>query len=141
MNHLRACPVCGGTLVEETRKVRFTYKDRILDLDQAGQFCVRCSEGFLSPTESRANDNAIRTFHNKVDGLLAPQEIRAIRKRLNLTQAEAAIVFGGGPMAFSKYERGETTHSRALDIVLRLLDSGQISLEAVKSVETEVVAV
>ena len=135
MNHLSLCPNCGGTLSEETRRVQFTYKNRVLELDQSGQYCQSCGEGFLSPSESRSNDNAFRAFRNEVDGLLTPEEIKAIRKRLDLSQAEAGRIFGGGPMAFSKYERGEIAHSRSLDIVLRLLDSGKISLDTVKAVE------
>jgi HTH-type transcriptional regulator/antitoxin MqsA len=34
-------------------------------------------------------------------------ELRRIRRRLNLTQAEAARLTGGGHNAFSRYERGE----------------------------------
>jgi HTH-type transcriptional regulator/antitoxin MqsA len=141
MNELNVCTICGGALTLETRKAHFTYKERSLDLDQSGLYCQNCGEGFLSPTQSRSNDKALRAFRNKVDGLLTPDKIRAIRKHLNLSQTEAGRIFGGGPMAFSKYERGECAHSRALDIILRLLDAGNISLNTVKAVETEGVAV
>jgi len=140
MNPLISCPVCGGPLVAQVQKVPFTYKGKTLELDQSGQFCQTCQEGFLTPSESRLNDSALRAFHNGVDGLLTPDQIKAVRKSLHLTQAEASRIFGGGPMAFSKYERGEITHSRALDIVLRLLMTGAVTLATVKAVEPESVS-
>ena len=35
------------------------------------------------------------------------EELARIRKRLKLTQAQAAAIAGGGPNAFSRYERGK----------------------------------
>jgi HTH-type transcriptional regulator/antitoxin MqsA len=141
MNTLTSCPVCGGPLGAQVQKVPFTYKGQTIELDQSGQFCASCQEAFLSPSESRSNDLTLKAFRNAVDGLLTPDQIKAIRKRLHLSQSEAARIFGGGPMAFSKYERGEVTHSRALDIVLRLLDTGTVTLDTVKAMEPEMVAV
>lgn len=141
MNPLIVCPVCGSDLVQDTRKARFEYKGHSIELNQSGQFCQSCGEGFLSPEESKANDLALKSFHNEVDGLLTPAQIRAIRKRIHLSQAEAGQIFGGGPIAFSKYERGEISHSRALDIILRLLDKQKISIEAIKAVEPQAHAV
>lgn len=137
MNPLTQCPLCGGTLVSQVKKVPFTYKGKTLELEQTGWFCQSCHEGFLTPEESRRSDPALRAFHNQVDGLLTPERIKAVRKSLHLTQTEASRLFGGGPMAFSKYERGEITHSRSLDIVLRLLATGAVSLATVKAVELE----
>jgi putative zinc finger/helix-turn-helix YgiT family protein len=50
------------------------------------------------------------------------EEIRRIRKKLRLTQTEAARLTGGGPNAFSRYERGETEPVAAVINLLRLLD-------------------
>ena len=40
------------------------------------------------------------------DLTLEPDEIRAIRERLGLSQVEAGELLGGGPRAFTKYEAG-----------------------------------
>ncbi len=50
------------------------------------------------------------------------QEIRRIRRKLGLTQGEAAQLTGGGHNAFSRYERGEATPLPAVLNLLRLLD-------------------
>ena len=50
----------------------------------------------------------------RVEGLLEPEEIRRIRKKLHLTQEAAGLVIGGGPRAFQKYESGDLLPSRAI---------------------------
>lgn len=54
---------------------------------------------------------------------LPPAEIRAIRTRLGLTQAEAGELIGGGPRAFTKYEAGRLTPAASVVKLLRLLDA------------------
>lgn len=64
--------------------------------------------------------------------LLAPGEVRRIRKKLGLTQREAGEIFGGGIRAFSQYERGETRQGKSLDKLLRLLDKHPELLDEVR---------
>jgi transcriptional regulator with XRE-family HTH domain len=45
----------------------------------------------------------------------------ALRKRYGLNQQQAARLFGGGPVAFSKYENDDVAHSEAMDKLLRLV--------------------
>ena len=56
---------------------------------------------------------------------------------MNLTQKKAGIIFGGGPMAFSKYERGIINQTRSLDVLMRLISINKISLEDILDVEKE----
>jgi HTH-type transcriptional regulator/antitoxin MqsA len=58
----------------------------------------------------------------KAQGLLEPEEIRRIRKKLRLTQEAAGEVIGGGPRAFQRYESGDALPSRAISSALILLD-------------------
>jgi HTH-type transcriptional regulator/antitoxin MqsA len=50
------------------------------------------------------------------------QELRATRKKLKLSQAEAGRLFGGGASAFSEYERGKTQPHKSTVLLLRLLN-------------------
>ena len=52
---------------------------------------------------------------------IEPEEIRAIRKRLGLSQAEAGKLLGGGPRAFTKYEAGTVKPAIPMRVLLRLL--------------------
>jgi HTH-type transcriptional regulator/antitoxin MqsA len=48
-------------------------------------------------------------------------ELRATRKKLKLSQAEAGRLFGGGVSAFSEYERGKTQPHKSTVLLLTLL--------------------
>lgn len=50
-------------------------------------------------------------------------ELRRIREKLGLTQADAARLTGGGHNAFSRYERGEATPLPAVRNLFQLLDN------------------
>ena len=67
-----------------------------------------------------------------VEGLLKPEEIRRIRKKLGLTQTEAGQMIGGGPRAFQKYESGDLLPSRAISSALTLLDHDPKALTLLK---------
>lgn len=66
-------------------------------------------------------------FRKSVDGLLTSTDILALRKRYGLTQTQAAQLFGGGPVAFSKYENDDVAHSEAMDSLLRLVRRSEVA--------------
>ena len=54
---------------------------------------------------------------------IAPNEVRAIRERLGLSQVEAGELIGGGPSAFTKYEAGAVKPAASVIHLLRLLEA------------------
>ena len=120
---MKTCSFCGeGVLERKTIKETYTYKDHSIEVEQPGEWCNVCGEGILNSSDLKATEKQIRDFQAQVDGLLSSSEIRRIRKKLKLTQKQAAQVFGGGPNAFSRYERGEASPLRSTSNLLRLLD-------------------
>ena len=120
---MKTCPFCGeGVLERKTIKETYTYKDQSIEVDQPGEWCNVCGEGILDGSDLKATEKQIRDFQAQVDGLLPSSEIKRIRKKLKLTQKQAARVFGGGPNAFSRYERGEASPLRSTSNLLQLLD-------------------
>jgi len=97
------------------------YKGKQLFIPLAYTVCDNCGYEFVPAEQIKQNDKAVIAAQRKADGLLTPEQILIVRKSLNLTQAQAAKVFGGGRNAFSKYERGEVTQSEAMDKLLRLI--------------------
>ena len=63
---------------------------------------------------------------------MSPQEIRAIREMLGLTQAEAGEIIGGGPRAFTKYEAGTVQPNASAVNLLRLLESDPNNLHTLR---------
>ena len=60
---------------------------------------------------------------------ITADEIRAIRRNLGLTQAEAGELLGGGPRAFTKYESGAIKPSASIINLLRLLEASPRMIE------------
>jgi HTH-type transcriptional regulator/antitoxin MqsA len=87
----------------------------------AGRECEACHEIAFDPESARryaeAGDRLIQEERD-----VQRLDIRRIREKLNLTQAQAAKLTGGGHNAFSRYERGEAIPMPAVMNLFRLLD-------------------
>lgn len=93
-----------------------------------GWHCPKCGEvEFL-------DDDGSDRFEAAMDQLAARQRLwlRATRKKLKLTQAEAAVLTGGGVNAFSRYERGETKPIAAVVNLFRVLEKHPELLDEVR---------
>ncbi len=124
MNVNNECPVCGeGVLRPQVGKNAVEYKGVHQEIDLHFSLCDGCGSEQADPSQLRQNKRAMVAFKKEVDGLLSGEEVRALRKRLGLNQADAARVFGGGPVAFSKYESDDVAQSDAMDKLLRLADA------------------
>ena len=128
---MKNCPICRGKLEYKTEDIVYEYKDKSMTISQPAEYCLSCGESFLSADDIKATKRDIVDFKRSVDHLLKTKEIKAIRKKLNLTQQEASKIFGGGIRSFYKYETGENNPHRSLDILLRLLDKKKIDLDDV----------
>ena len=127
----KQCPFCDGTMEQKNVHTTYTYKGLSIEVEQPGMFCDSCEEGILSKADHKATEKDIHDLHARGDGLLMSDEIRSIRKELGLKQQEASKLFGGGVNAFSRYERGETMQSKALDQLLRTLHEHDNILEEI----------
>lgn len=115
------CANCGASELRFfTEKEAFDYKGQSLTVDVNYAVCAQCGAEVILPEQIKHNDYRVRDAWRKTDGLLTGVEIAELRKKLGLTQQEAAKVFGGGINAFSKYERGEVIQSEGMDKLMRL---------------------
>ena len=121
MKNNSICPVCEeGTLhvLVETNSVEYKSQKKELALHYSE--CDCCGSDITTAEQSRKNKQLMTEFKKQVDGLLTGKELKKIRIELGLTQAEAAKTFGGGPVAFSKYEADDVAQSEAMDKLLRV---------------------
>ncbi len=121
------CPTCGtGKLAVATRGMPYTYKGRSTVIKAVtGRRCdnPHCGEVVMEIGESIRTTQEMLEFNKKVNGELVPIDlITGVRRRLMLTQQQAAHVFGGGTNAFSRYESGKTKPPVALVKLFRILD-------------------
>jgi HTH-type transcriptional regulator/antitoxin MqsA len=119
------CPVCGAAeLVHDTRDQPYTYKGETTTIAAVtGDFCPACAESILDAVESNRVMREMQSFAQQVNAaIIDPAFITAVRKKLDLDQREAAVLFGGGVNAFSRYENGKTKPPLALVKLFKLLD-------------------
>ena len=68
----------------------------------------------------RLGEDGIEIYRRK-HGLLSAHEIRAIRERFGLTQAEFASLLRLGANTLSRWESGRNVQTEAMDMLLRLI--------------------
>lgn len=116
----QACPICAaGMLHDGSKTVTQEYKGHSYQAKVRGAFCDKCDEAVL--IYDAAEEAAWLAFRDQVDQQVA-SELESIRKRLKLTQAQAAKLTGGGKNAFSRYERGQAKPVAAVINLFKLLD-------------------
>jgi HTH-type transcriptional regulator/antitoxin MqsA len=129
----KLCPVCGaGQLVREVRTACYEYRGEVCEYEQSGDWCTSCGEAVLTGEEMAATEGVLIDFMRRVEEKQAGELMR-IRKKLKLTQKQAAALTGGGHNAFSRYERGEVRPLPAVMHLFRLLDRHPELLEELKS--------
>jgi HTH-type transcriptional regulator/antitoxin MqsA len=116
----QACPICAaGLLHDGSKTVTQKYKGHPYQAKVRGAFCDKCDEAVL--VYDAVGEAAWLAFRDQVDQQVA-SELESIRKRLKLTQAQAAKLAGGGKNAFSRYERGQAKPVAAVINLFKLLD-------------------
>jgi HTH-type transcriptional regulator/antitoxin MqsA len=112
----------------------FKHNERDLVIGELeGHECRHCKSEPMFPDEIRRNQLRITDAKRQADGLLSGHQIRKARELLGLSQQEAATIFGGGTNGFSKYERGETAQSVAMDRLLRLVMADPSKLDQLRA--------
>lgn len=116
------CPICGApNLAAEkyTAQLKHGGAELIVE-DMERSHCASCGAQPVMTDQIKRNQIKIADGKRAHDRLLSSRDICTIRSVLGLSQADAALVFGGGGNAFSKYERGEVIQSAPMDKLLRL---------------------
>lgn len=118
------CNSCGaaGMVRDDNHTEVITHQGESVTLTGlSGYFCPACGDGWFDDASSARVSAAGNTLVLQAREQRR-QEVRRIRRKLGLTQKEAAALFGGGPNAFSLYERGKIEPHTSTFALLGLLD-------------------
>ena len=126
------CPKTGAPMHRGVRPMTLTYKEESITFDMPGWYCDESDESIHTGKDMKVSDRMLNRLKVRSEGLLEPEEIRHIRKKLRLSQEAAGLLVGGGPRAFQKYESGDLLPSRAVSSALVLLDHDPEALEVLK---------
>jgi len=126
------CPETGAPMYRGVRPMTLSYKGKNVTFDMPGWYCDQSEESIHTSEDMKVSDRMLNRLKTQVEGLLEPDEIRRIRKKLHLSQEAAGLLIGGGPRAFQKYENGDLLPSRAISSALALLDHDPESLSVLE---------
>ena len=122
MEESRTCPTSGHRMFRDVRPMTLRHKGESEIVDMPGWYCEECGESVHSGVDMEVSNQALYRMKARVRGLLEPEEVRRIRKRLGLTQKAAELLIGVSPGAFRKYESGALLVSGAVSGLLILLE-------------------
>ena len=129
--HGKQCPMCfTGVLRDGVRKQMVNYRGHIYKHSARGAFCNRCDDGIAA--HDPHEEKAWAAFRDRVDAEDA-KNLANVRRKLKLTQKQAAEITGGGPNAFSRYDRGTAKPLAAVINLFRLLEKHPELLDELKS--------
>lgn len=131
-NHI--CPICeSGQLHARSEWIDVEHMGKHGRIESHFLACDGCGSEQAGTKEARDNKRAMTAFKKQAQGLLTGAEVLVLRKRWQLNQQDAARLFGGGPVAFSKYESDDVMQSDAMDKLLRVADQVPAALEKLKA--------
>ena len=127
----RQCPECGkgqlhARLVDET--FEFDLGEEKIEVHATNvpvEQCDQCGIQLSGPEAAKVHHEAVC----RAAGFFTPQEIRAIRQRLNLSQENLARLMGLEVATISLMERGRLLPNRSSDNLLYLLEKSKDARE------------
>jgi HTH-type transcriptional regulator / antitoxin MqsA len=114
------CPMCDFPGAEErTYSETVVHEGRKIEVKGVRHYvCPKCDSEFMDDQQSRQNLVLAQSALGETPRYVLPNQIKQWREQIGLTQREAAMLFGGGINAFSKYENGTIVQTDAMDNLL-----------------------
>lgn len=127
------CPSCGaeGAVVRLGRPETVEVRGCPVTVERVFRRCEKCGAEFENSRDPDWKPAAFTAFRGK-NGYLQPEQIRAWRKALKLTQAEVSALLGWGEATLGRYETG-SLQTEAHERQMRALMSPSGLAEALKS--------
>jgi len=117
----RICCACGeGTLHPHSELTPVEIDGKTGSIRLHHSVCDVCGAHLTDANEMLLNRRAWNKFRKEVGEIPTGAEIAAMRNKHKLTQAFAGRLFGGGPVAFSKYENDDVIPDEAMVGLLKL---------------------
>jgi putative zinc finger/helix-turn-helix YgiT family protein len=134
------CAGCNSKKVNKIREEFFAKYNRAPTYVPETEMCecASCGKRFFTPDQVKAVKLAVKRQARVAAGLLTPEEIVAIRKRLGLSQIELERLFGLGSRVVTRWETGRVVQSKAADVALRLLALDPENLKRIQQRRDEV---
>ena len=117
------CEECGAENMRRTDEpFEETFKGEIVTVSGVGHWvCDKCGETEFSAEDLREVDKAVDACYRRAHGLLAPEQIKSIRKSIGLGQKAFEAMLGVSSPTVSRWETGAAVQSKVADNLIRLV--------------------
>lgn len=85
------CPNTGAPMRRDVRPMTLMFKGESITFDQPGWYCDQSEEGILVGQDLKVSNRMLNRLKARYEGLLEPEEIRRIRKKLRLSREAAGM--------------------------------------------------
>jgi putative zinc finger/helix-turn-helix YgiT family protein len=115
------CPVCNseGKVKSVKGEKTITVRNEAVAVETQYYKCSKCGEEFLASSSSNDPFAQAYRLYRLRHRMLQPEEIRAFRRKFDLTQEELAKLLGLGGATLSRYENG-SLQDRTHDTLIRM---------------------
>jgi putative zinc finger/helix-turn-helix YgiT family protein len=114
---------CGGHFVRVDDETTVRVSGMSATVPRSIFRCDRCGDQQFTVEQREAVEKQALVVIREANGLLAPREIKALRERLGLTQAQLGeLVYGVPKGLIEGWEKGRYLQNREADAVLRSLE-------------------
>lgn len=119
---LTLCPECGGRITRGRHTFDVHIGRRTVAVEGEYARCNgECAEFYFAAGEMDAAMSRATEVIRAEEGLLTPAEIKALRKRIGLTQPQLEQLLGAGLKTVTRWEKGTVIQNGATDTLLRLI--------------------
>ena len=116
------CPECGGSISESLEPVQVPLRGQSVKVAGVHHgLCGRCGEVYLGIDQMEQLQKAAVDQVRDAQGLLRPDEIRALRAALGISQTRLEHLLGVGAKTVVRWEKGTVFQSATADRLMRLL--------------------
>ncbi len=117
-----ACSECGTPMREKKGRLKLPVNREEIAVPESPHLsCPKCHEVVLRFDDARKLRQRALEIYRRKYGLLSADEIRSIRERFGLTQAELARLLRLGANTISRWEAGRNVQTAAMDMLLRMI--------------------
>ena len=124
----RIHPETGQVLRRDARLQTVSVGSMSREIELSGWYPEDDGDSIHSGSELQGLDQAYLELR-----MAYAARVKAVRKKLGLTQEEAGRIIGGGRRAFQKYENGTTPPSEAAVGLIEILDRHPEELETLRN--------
>lgn len=141
---MKNCPICDGNLLRKSEQSIITNfktanKSKDILLENLSFYeCKSCGEIIYSREDLQTKEKALKKAlekERKARGLLTAKEIKDIRGKYKITQADLEALLGLTPKQVVRWENYRADQSKSLDKFLRIMgDDSTIFLSLVQDI-------